>query len=142
VLLHLDGAKYHWFRAGETAHLLKLTKEELKELLFAEEVDFDPGELKATLLEKAMSQWGATRRHWLEEYFEEKGWVAARTPPKHPEFQPIELFWAAVKGNIGRAYDTNTTFDIVGRRLRREFDANHDGLIRKLIQSARSAEDA
>jgi len=89
-----------------------------------------------------MSQWGATRRPWLEEYFEEKGWVAARTPPKHPEFQPIELFWAAVKGNIGRAYDTNTTFDIVGRRLRREFDANHDGLIRKLIQSARSAEDA
>jgi len=61
-----------------------------------------------------------------------------RTPPKHPDLQPIE--WAYCKGNVARAYTTSTTFEIVGRRLRAEFDVNLDELVVKLIKKSQAAE--
>jgi transposase len=32
------------------------------------------------------------------------------TPPYHSNLQPIELVWANTKGEVGRQYDTQTTF--------------------------------
>ena len=44
-------------------------------------------------------------------------------PPCHSDFQPIELLWAKLKGNIGRKYDSNTTMAILKKRLDEEFQA-------------------
>jgi transposase len=35
------------------------------------------------------------------------------TPLYHSDFQPIEIVWALIKGNIGQQYDINTTLTIV-----------------------------
>ena len=40
------------------------------------------------------------------------------TPPYHSDLQPIEMLWALVKGEVGRAYDNQTTYALVGERLR------------------------
>jgi transposase len=45
------------------------------------------------------------------------------TPPYHSDLQPIEMLWAYVKGNVGRKYNSNTTFEDVRTRLIDEFDA-------------------
>ena len=45
------------------------------------------------------------------------------TPPCHSDFQPIELLWAKLKGNIGRKYDSNTTMAVLKERLDEEFEA-------------------
>ena len=45
------------------------------------------------------------------------------TPPCHSDFQPIELLWAKLKGNIGRKYESNTTMAILKKRLDEEFQA-------------------
>ena len=41
----------------------------------------------------------------LDEIAEEYGHEALRTPPYHPELQPIETCWAVVKNQIGRTCD-------------------------------------
>jgi len=45
------------------------------------------------------------------------------TPPCHSNFQPIELLWAKLKGNIGRKYKSNTSMAILKKRLDEEFQA-------------------
>ena len=45
------------------------------------------------------------------------------TPPCHSDFQPIELLWAKLKGDIGRKYESNTTMAILKKRLDEEFQA-------------------
>ncbi|ETK80357.1 hypothetical protein L915_13948 [Phytophthora nicotianae] len=39
------------------------------------------------------------------------------TPPHHSNLQPIETVWAAVKGEVGRQYTAETTFQQVRDRL-------------------------
>jgi hypothetical protein len=52
---------------------------------------------------------------------EEQGHQVLFTPPYHSDFQPIELVWALIKGNVGHQYNTNATLDIVYNRLMDEF---------------------
>ena len=65
------------------------------------------------------------------------------TPPHHSDFQPIELLWAKLKGNIGRKYDSKTTMTVLKERLDDEFAAARDwqdnigGMIRKAARIAR-----
>ena len=71
---------------------------------------------------------------------EAKGHKVLLTPPYHSDFQPIELVWAKVKGNVGRMYDQNSNMKIVLARLKKEFtdleehgSASIQGMIDKCI---------
>jgi len=44
------------------------------------------------------------------------------SPPHYSDLQPIEIVWANVKGQIGRQYNTETTFADVLVRLQAAFD--------------------
>jgi len=57
VLMHLDGAKYHWSRSNETRELSTLKKEELRQWLRDCDVPFSQSDLKPVLLDKAMQVW-------------------------------------------------------------------------------------
>lgn len=65
-------------------------------------------------------------------------------PPCHSDFQPIELLWAKLKGNIGRKYDSNTSMDVLKQRLDEEFAAamawneSIEGMIYKSTKTAAS----
>jgi transposase len=52
---------------------------------------------------------------------EAEGHKVLFTPPYHSDFQPIELVWARVKGNVGRKYTNATTMKDVLERLDAEF---------------------
>lgn len=88
--------------------------------------------LKAKMKEK-MSQ----EKMLCEVLAEERGHKVLFTPPCHSDFQPIELLWAKLKGNIGRKYDSNTTMAILKQRLDEEFEASYgwnepiEGMIHK-----------
>eukprot|EP00977_Amphora_coffeiformis_P012916 scaffold3287_cov181-Amphora_coffeaeformis.AAC.5 len=68
---------------------------------------------------------------------EEKGHRVLFQPPHHSDFQPIELLWAKLKGNIGRKYDSNRTMAVLKERLDEEFGASYgwnesiEGMIQK-----------
>jgi hypothetical protein len=59
----------------------------------------------------------------VKEIAERHGHKVLFTPPYHSDLQPIELLWAYVKGNIGRQYSFDTTFEDVRARLIEEFEA-------------------
>jgi hypothetical protein len=65
------------------------------------------------------------------------------TPPYHSDFQPIELVWALIKGNVGRQYNNETTLKIVHDRLMHEFDeleaSGHDSVAGMIEKCARVA---
>jgi hypothetical protein len=70
------------------------------------------------------------------------------TPPYHSDFQPIEIVWALIKGNVGGQYDINTTLTIVYNHLMHEFDsvletghASIGGMIKKCASIARTFYD-
>jgi len=43
----------------------------------------------------------------LETYAESRGHRILWTPPRHSELQPIELYWAAVKGEVARQFTSS-----------------------------------
>ena len=45
----------------------------------------------------------------LEEYAEKRGHKILFTPPRHSDLQPIELYWAAVKGEVARQFTADRT---------------------------------
>ena len=58
------------------------------------------------------------------------------TPPYHSDFQPIELIWAYIKGNIGHQYDKDSNYQVLLKQLQEEFtnlDQNGSALIQHMI---------
>ncbi|KAG9410994.1 hypothetical protein AC1031_016647 [Aphanomyces cochlioides] len=51
----------------------------------------------------------------------DRGHRVLYTPPYHSNLQPIELVWAVIKGEVGRQYNTETTFQDVESRLEQVF---------------------
>ena len=52
---------------------------------------------------------------------EDQGHTVLYTPPHHSDLQPIETIWAIVKGQVGRAYTSDTTLIKVRERLEQAF---------------------
>lgn len=73
---------------------------------------------------------------------EAEGHEVLFTPPCHSEFQPVELLWAKLKGNIGRKRDSNTTMSVPKERLDAEFKdslkwhESVEGFMRKSTETA------
>jgi hypothetical protein len=56
-------------------------------------------------------------KSWLEMRFELLGWSVIFTLPYLPRFQPIELMWADVKGDIGSNYKKGRNFEWIKNRV-------------------------
>jgi len=72
------------------------------------------------LLEKKRKEEGSALERWARE----RGHQIVWTPPRHSELQPIELYWAAVKGAVARQYTNERTFAEIREQL-------HDALLEK-----------
>ncbi|ETN04965.1 hypothetical protein PPTG_14692 [Phytophthora nicotianae INRA-310] len=58
------------------------------------------------------------------------------TPPHHSNLQPIETVWAAVKGEVGRQYTAETTFQQVRDRLVTVFGVFRSAVVAGCIRKA------
>lgn len=120
-LILIDNAKYHKCRSQDTPKPHKMRKADIQNELQRLGVAYDE---QATVKELRV-----ILKNWINQNIklevcqiaEEKGHTVVFTPPHHSDFQPIELIWAIIKGNVGRQYDMNTTFAIVKERLDAEF---------------------
>ena len=74
----------------------------------------------------------------VQEIIEAAGHQLIFTPPHFSDLQPIEMVWACVKGEVGRAYDKDTTFKMVKGRLKEAFEnlssSTVEGCIRKSVE--------
>ena len=75
----------------------------------------------------------------LDEIAVEQGHEILRTPPYHPELQPIETCWAIVKNQIAR--NCNFTMANLIAQLEDAFNGVSDKTCSGLIKKVREIED-
>ena len=96
ALIVLDNAKYHNILAEERFPTAASTKEELCSWLNRNGYTWREDMLKSELM-ALCSRLAPTPEYRLDCLARKHGAVILRTPPYHPELQPIETCWAVVK---------------------------------------------
>ncbi len=94
--------------------------------------------LKAELVEM-LTKVGSQPTYKLDEIATEQGHEILRTPPYHPELQPIETCWGVVKNAIARNCDF--TMNNLILQLENAFDKVTDKTCSGLIRKIRDVED-
>ena len=95
----LDNAKYHNVLVEDTFPNASSTKEEMQDWLTRNGHAWHYNMLKSELLEMCR-RWAPEPEFRLDRLAAEKGINILRTPPYHPELQPIETCWAIVKNYL------------------------------------------
>jgi len=75
----------------------------------------------------------------IDEIAKKHGHEILRTPPYHPELQPIELCWGIVKNHIARNGDF--TLSNLKRQLEEGFDKVDATICDKIIKKIKKKED-
>ena len=75
----------------------------------------------------------------IDELAKKHGHEVIRTPPYHPELQPIEICWGVVKNEIGRNCDF--TMKNLEVQLEKAFDKVTNKTCGKIIKKIRDVED-
>jgi transposase len=113
ALVVLDNAKYHNVLVKDFFPNASHTKEELRTWLTRNGHTWHEDMLKSELLEKCI-RWSPRPEYRLDRLAATKGITIVRTPPYHPELQPIETCWAIVKNYMA----DNCDFTMKGLRER------------------------
>jgi transposase len=124
-LIIMDNAAYHKVMPPDVPKL-NVKKELLQRYLESRNVHFEKNETVPMLRVKVK-----VRRKLdfslCELVVKMHGHQVLFTPPHHSDFQPIELLWAKIKGNIGRRYYKGITMSVLLQRLEEQFEyAKHD----------------
>lgn len=101
-------------------------------------VPCDENSLKAELI-VALKQMTVSILYEVDEIAKKQGHEILRTPPYHPELQPIELCWGVVKNHIAR----NCDFTLSNLKIQLEEGFNKvDNLVcKKAIGKIKKKED-
>ncbi len=104
-LIILDNAPYHKIYENDAFNPRKMNKNELKEYLNKEKINYDDRMLKSDLMDLALKYWKPTSK--LEKLAQidginrfNKEHKLLFLPPYYPELNPIEFVWARIKNNI------------------------------------------
>lgn len=109
----LDNAGYHNVLAGETSPNKSCTKGQLQKWLTRNKYPWREDMLKSELLDLC-KRFAPAPEYKLDLIAEKRGVTILRTPPYHPELQPIETCWAVVKNHMAE----NCDFTMAGLRKR------------------------
>ena len=144
-VIMLDNAAYHVVYGHDVPKVARMKKAQCVEYLV--NMNIDPNTLQGLsvlqLKEIIKEHIKTNIKIEIVRTAELMGHKVLLTPPYHSDFQPIELVWAHVKGNVGRKYSNGTTMAMVKRSLDKEFydlDLKGHDLIHSQIEcSARIA---
>lgn len=104
----MDNAPYHSVLV-ENVPKSNTKKSDVQKWLSEKGIDFSPTETLAELREKVKMAKPREKRYQLDELAYQMGHEVIRLPPYHCQYNPIELIWAQVKGEVATK---NTTFKI------------------------------
>ena len=100
-LIIMDNAPYHNVLSPHSAPTASCKKDEIRVWLIKNRIPVREDCLKAELVE-VLDKVAPAPTYALDEFASEQGHEILRTPPYHPELQPIETCWAVVKNQIAR----------------------------------------
>ena len=134
----LDNAKYHNVLVQDFFPNASHTKEELRDWLTRNGHAWHEDMLKSELLEKCI-RWAPRPEYRLDCLAATKGITIVRTPPYHPELQPIETCWAIVKNYM--ADNCDFTMKGIRERLPEAFAKVTADTCRKIMAKVTEQED-
>ena len=138
-LIIMDNASYHNVLSPVSAPTPSCKKDKIRSWLERNNFPVKDDCLKAELVE-ILIRVGPQPTYVLDEIAIEQGHEILRTPPYHPELQPIETCWGIVKNEIARNCDF--TMDNLILQLERAFDKVTSKTCAGLIRKIRDVEDA
>lgn len=103
-LIIMDNAAYHNVLSAHSAPTSTCKKEKIRLWLEQNNIPLKEDCLKVEMIE-ILNKITPVPTYALDEIAAEHGHEILRTPPYHPELQPIETCWAVVKNQIARTCD-------------------------------------
>lgn len=103
-IIVMDNASYHNVLSVNSAPTANCKKERISDWLNKNGIPVCDDCLKAELVE-IVAKIAPAPTYILDEIASEQGHEILRTPPYHPELQPIETCWAVVKNQVARNCD-------------------------------------
>ena len=103
-LIIMDNAAYHNVLSTHSAPTATCKKEKIRSWLAQNNIPLREDCLKVEMVE-ILNKILPSPTYDLDEIAAENGHEILRTPPYHPELQPIETCWAVVKNKISRTCD-------------------------------------
>jgi len=104
ALIVMDNASYHNALASGSAPTPTCTKAKIRAWLEANKIPCKEDCLKVELVE-ILKKIGPSPLYAVDEIALNNGHEVVRTPPYHPELQPIEICWGVVKNEVARHCD-------------------------------------
>ena len=103
-LIIMDNAAYHNVLSAHSAPTPACKKDRIRAWLEQNKIPLREDCLKVEMIE-LLNKIAPAPTYALDEIAAELGHEVLRTPPYHPELQPIETCWAVVKNKIARTSD-------------------------------------
>lgn len=137
-LIIMDNAAYHNVLSAHSPPIATCGKDRIRSWLEQNNIPLREDCLKVEMIE-ILRKIAPSPTYALDVIAEEHGHEILRTPPYHPELQPIETCWAVVKNQIGRTCDF-TMANLV-TQLERAFGGVTGKTCSGLIRKIREVED-
>jgi len=145
-LIIMDNAPYHKVLSDNSAPTAASSKEDIQNWLRENKISYSSDCLKAELIDMLLKI-VPEPTYAVDEIAKKYGHEVIRTPPYHPELQPIEICWGVLKNEVGRHCDftmanlqtqlelafqkvtAHTCFETIQKIKQREDKFWHDDLI-------------
>ena len=137
-LIIMDNASYHTILADYSAPTPTCSKEKIRSWLEANKIPCKDDCLKVELVD-ILRKIAPEPTYNIDAIARQHGHEVIRTPPYHPELQPIETCWGILKNEVARHCDF--TLDNLKRQLEHAFDKITATTCQGIIHKVRSVED-
>lgn len=138
-IIIMDNASYHNTLVSYSPPTPNCSKEKIRSWLEENKVPCKEDCLKVELVE-VLRKIAPEPIYELDVIARKYGHEVIRTPPYHPELQPIEICWGIVKNEVARHCDF--TIDNLMKQLESAFEQVTSEVCQKVIKKIRSIEDA
>lgn len=137
-IIVLDNASYHNVLAETSAPIAASPKKNIFDWLEKNKIVCSRDCLKAELIE-ILNKVAPEPTYAIDEIAKAHGHEIVRTPPYHPELQPIELCWGIIKNEIAR----NCTFTVKNLEIQLEssFKKVTEEICQKIMKKVKKLED-
>jgi transposase len=137
-LIIMDNAPYHNTLSVNSAPVSTCSKAKIRAWLEANKVPCREDSLKSELVE-ILKKLAPEPIFAIDEIAQELGHEVMRTPPYHPELQPIETCWGVVKNHVARTCDF--TMSNLTEQLDRGFNKVTAHTCLEIVQEINKIED-
>lgn len=137
-IIVMDNAPYHNVLSADSPPTPQSSKSAIKAWLEANYISCNGDCLKPELV-RLLEKIAPEPIYEIDRIAAEHGHEVLRTPPYHPELQPIETCWGVVKNEIAR--NCNFTMKGLQEQIETAFSKVNPSTCRKIIGTVRKVED-